>query len=170
MRGKAVKKDSISIDILPPRPNRALRSLLSVALSSRWAKTVYHNYSKNIINQIKIVLDMGYTSDCGCCAEYPHIKKHTFGAKKYLLSIIHYLLSKVHRLCKWFLLVCSAGLLFRAESVRAGLVTARKIAFPNSSGGFERRPYRYINIFRGTFQSPTGKRGCCTPSTLPFSR
>ena len=62
MRGKAVKKDSISIDILPPRPNRALRSLLSVALSSRWAKTVYHNYSKNIINQIKIVLDMGYTS------------------------------------------------------------------------------------------------------------
>ena len=99
MRGKAVKKDSISIDILPPRPNRALRSLLSVALSSRWAKTVYHNYSKNIINQIKIVLDMGYTSILdGCCyAEYLHINKHTFGAREniyYLLSLIHYLLSK----------------------------------------------------------------------------
>ena len=94
MREKAVKKDSISIDILPPRPNRALRSLLSVALSSRWAKTVYHNYSKNIINQIKIVLDMGYTSGSGCFAEYLYIKKHTFGReRKYLLSIISYQLS-----------------------------------------------------------------------------
>ena len=39
------KKDSISDDILPPSPNRALRSLLSVALSSRWAITVYHSFS-----------------------------------------------------------------------------------------------------------------------------
>ena len=33
--------------------------------------------------------------DGGCCAEYLYSKKHTSGAKKYLLSIIHYLLSKV---------------------------------------------------------------------------
>ena len=147
MRGKAVKKDSISIDILPPRPNRALRSLLSVALSSRWAKTVYHNYSKNIINQIKIVLDMGYTSDV---ARNTRISKSTPLARKniyYLLSIIYYLLSKVHRLCKWFLLVCSAGLLFLAESVRAGLVTARKTAFPNFLRAASRAARTGILIF-----------------------
>ena len=31
--------------------------------------------------------------DGGCCAEYLYSKKHTSGAKKYLLSIIHYPLS-----------------------------------------------------------------------------
>ena len=48
----------------------------------------------------------------------------------YLLSLIHYLLSKVPRLCNGFLSVRSAGVLFRAKSVRAGLVTARKYTSP----------------------------------------
>ena len=54
-------------------------------------------------------------------------KKHTSGAKNiyYLLSLIHYLLSKVPRLCKRFLSVRSAGVLFRAESVRAALGAAQ---------------------------------------------
>ncbi len=46
LSGKAVKKGSASVDALPSRPTRALRSLLSVALSSRWAEKVYHFLAK----------------------------------------------------------------------------------------------------------------------------
>ena len=124
MRGKAVKKDSISIDILPPRPNRALRSLLSVALSSRWAKTVYHNYSKNIINQIKIVLDMGYTSAVArnvCTAKNtPRARKNIY----YLLSLIHYLLSKVPGCANGFYPSAPLGVTFSGR-IRRGVACVK---------------------------------------------
>ena len=137
MRGKAVKKDSISIDILPPRPNRALRSLLSVALSSRWAKTVYHNYSKNIINQIKIVLDMGYTS-------------HTATVTPLSAKNIYYLLSKNPHST-----VCPQSNNINPKTVGASLEAPEKPC-PMQSCKSPTKSRRFALIFRSAQREKTG--------------
>ena len=168
MREKAVKKDSISIDILPPRPNRALRSLLSVALSSRWAKTVYHNYSKNIINQIKIVLDMGYTSDV---ARNTRISKSTPLARKniyYLLSIIYYL--KSTGCANGFCSFAPQGYFFWLNPYGRDLCPPEKLPFKFFRAASRAARKENINIFRDTFQAPTVKHGCCTLSIPLFLR
>ena len=103
------------------------------------------------------MLDVGcWILDGGCFAEYLYIKKYTFAARKniyYLLSLIHYLLSKVPRLCKRFLSVRSAGVLFRAESVRAALAAAQT-PLPMQPRKNPMKSQRFALIFR-----PVQKKG-----------
>ena len=81
-------------------------------------------------------------------AEYLYINKHTFAAKKYLLSIISYPLSIIWspRLCKWFLSVRSAGVLL-------SIVTKRSIESPDYMRPFT--PYFHCDCVKNARNGAT---------------